>query len=449
MRFSALQEFYAKVETMEGIKEITNAKACEEFVSQKFDELRSEIKSNKKEKELKEAISLTMDWEIFDKDVEEAKDDIEKKKEEAKLERLKYLRTNDYVLDEVRQGKTLIRVSQKGQDAITLDKSRIDKMRGRVDRYCDELQLPQILKDALIEHGASGGIVPGITDTYGNSELLFNHAVAMKRMYDLLRTDRVGDKGLGEEEAMMFIVRSYGNTELVKNWFDKPEKIDVETIREGPYLKIFRADYEKLVKFEEKASDDPSLQQEIHEISRNIRTMLITGMGIRDEKNKTVAAEDADTIKNMQRVGIIIEKSSAYIDYWNKVMEVARPEFIRIFKESADPSMKNKDLDIPADYVDRLMFSLRQYFMTDVLEELNNKKAFKAEFWKNKLEIFKKKEYRDNLYSQSQTVTQKETEKKEQSALNNNAVDESAISKLIKANLYVFKGKANKYDALV
>ena len=448
LRFSALQEFYAKVETMEGIKEITNAKACEEFVSQKFDELRSEIKSNKKEKELKEAISLTMDWEIFDKDVEEAKDDIEKKKEEAKLERLKYLRTNDYVLDEVRQGKTLIRVSQKGQDAITLDKSRIDKMRGRVDRYCDELQLPQILKDALIEHGASGGIVPGITDTYGNSELLFNHAVAMKRMYDLLRTDRVGDKGLGEEEAMMFIVRSYGNTELVKNWFDKPEKIDVETIREGPYLKIFRADYEKLVKFEEKASDDPSLQQEIHEISRNIRTMLITGMGIRDEKNKTVAAEDADTIKNMQRVGIIIEKSSAYIDYWNKVMEVARPEFIRIFKESADPSMKNKDLDIPADYVDRLMFSLRQYFMTDVLEELNNKKAFKAEFWKNKLEIFKKKEYRDNLYSQSQTVTQKETEKKEQSALNNNAVDESAISKLIKANLYVFKGKANKYDAL-
>ena len=448
IRFSVLQEFYAKVETMEGIKEITNAKSCEDFISQKFDDLKQKIDVNKKEKELKEKITLSMDWEIVDKDAEEAREDIEKRKKEAKLERLKYLKTNDYVLEEVRQGKTLIRVSQKGHDAITLDKSRIDRMRGRVDRYCDELQLPQVLKDALIEHGAAGGLLPDLKDTNMSSELLFNHAVAMKRMYDLLRTDQVGDKALGEEEALMFIVKCYGDTELVKDWFDKPEDLDLQFVRKGQYLKAFRESYKKLIKFEEKSSEDPSLQQEIHEISRNVRTMLITGMGIRDEKNKTVKASDADSLLNIDLVGDILEKSSAYIDYWNKVMEVARPEFLKIYKESSDPSVKNKEIDLPADYVDRLMFSLRQYFMTDVLNELNSKQPFKAEFWEEKLQVFRKKEYRDNLYSQSQTITQKETEKKEQTALNNNAVDEEAIAKLIRANLYVFKGKANKYDAL-
>ena len=447
LKLSVMQELYAKVEKIEDFQEITNKKSCKDFVSRKFDELKNRLQSTPNEAEILNNIKTFMDSEVDDND-QEVLEDISTKKENGRLERLKFLKINDYVLNEIRQGKTLVRVTGKGQKAITIDESRINKMRGRVDKYCDELDLPQVLKDALIERGAAGGIIPGITDTYGNSEVLFNHALVMKRLYDLLKTYQVNDKGMGDEEVLMFIVKCYGNSDLINKWFDKPENLNTQEIRKSQELKIFRNNYKKLQKLEKIESDDPSLQQEIDEIRKNLRTMLITGMGGRDENNKTVKGTHADLEENSKHIGEIIDKSAAYIDYWKKVMEVIRPGFIDIYKESADPAMQNKNFSLPQSYVDRLMFSLRQYFMEDVVGELSSDHEFSTEFWKNKLELFRKKEYRNNLYSQSNAVTSSDFIQKEQTALTNDTADEKAIASLIRANLYIFKGKANKYDAL-
>lgn len=448
LKLSILQELYAKFEKIEDIQEITNVYNCRTFIFKKYDELKTKFKATDNETEILNNIKHPLDWDAVDIAEEDAKEDINRHKEKAAKARLGYLKVNSYVLQEIRQGKTLIRVTQKGEKAITLDESRINKMRGRVDRYCDDLNLPPILKEALIEHGAAGGIVAGIKDTYVSADLLYNHAIAMKRMYDLLRTDQVNDKGMGEEEALMFIVKSYGNSDIIEKWFDKPDKLDVQKIRKSEELKAFRNNYSKLLELEKRESEDPSLQQEISEISKNIRTMLITGMGVRDENNKTVKASDADSKENLERIGEAIDKSIVYIDYWNKVMEVFRPGLIAIYNDSADPAMKNKNIDLPQSYVDRLMFSLRQFFMEDVVNELNSNHEFSADLWKNKLELFRNKDYRNNLYSQSKSVSKAKTIQNDQTALSNETVDESAIGKLIRANLYIFKGKANKYDAL-
>ena len=365
-------------------------------------------------------------------------------------EKRKFLKINDYVLNEVRQCKTLVRVTQKGRKAMTLDQSRVNKMRGRVDRYCDSLELPQILKDALIEHGSVGGILPGFTDTYGSSELLYNHALAMKRMYDLLRKDVPVDgtvvRGMGDEEALMYIVKCYGNPALKASIFDKPHSLKVDELRKKPEYKAFRESYKKLVAFEEKTSEDPSLQQEMDQLSNDLRTMLMTGTGVRDDLNKTIT-EDLDSADQMKRIGEVIDRSAQYADYCNKVMEVVRPEFIRIYRANIDPQMKKED-NLPQHYIDRQMAALRQYLMPDIIDQMTSFPEFRAETWKMRMEVFKQKEFRTYLENESGTVSNVEENRREQSGFSDIDVNETAFEKILDSQTTVFKGKLNKYNKL-
>ena len=444
-KLGIMQFLYEKAEDAEGLKFLMNGTEVEKFTGQKFKDLKTQIEKDKQKAAIKANITNEFNWEIIEdnQSVTDVKEEIKQKKLDGTKERLKFLMVNDYVLQEVRQCKTLVRVAQKGEAEITLDQSRIDKMRDRVEQYCDGLDLPQVFKDALIERGAEGGIIPAITNTYGSSELLYNHGLAMMRMYNLLRMDQVGDKGMSDEEAQMFVIRCYGKTALHKDMFDKPEKLDVAKIRQSDDLKAFRAGYKKLKEFEKRESDDPSLQEEIYSISRNLRTMLITGMGVRNEQGKTVEKKDADSLENTKRIEKAIDNSIAYADYWNKVMPVIRPIVYDII------SGGNNNFTLPEHYMDSQMAAIRQFLMPDVLEEIKAKRDFDEQLWKNKLEVFRNNSnYRKYLESDADSISKDEFLKKEQSSLHDSKTDESAIEKLIDSNLYVFKGKLNKYKEL-
>ncbi|MBQ3798468.1 MAG: hypothetical protein II842_19695 [Butyrivibrio sp.] len=444
-----MQKPYAMVNDDISFGFLTNKDMLEAMITAEYHKRRVEITADEKKTEIEAAITNEFKDKVVADPPEEkkAKEKIKAQKEKGITERLKFLKFNDHVLEEVRQGKTLIRVDQNGAKPITLDKSRLDSMKEKVNEYCDELDLPQVLKDALVEKGATGGIFPELTGTYVFKGTLYKHAMAMRRMYDLLRRSRVNDPGMSDEEALMFIVRLYRDPEQVKDFFDEPKNLSIEELRNTEGYKAFRSTYKKLKDFEEKESKDPSLDQEIQAISTNLRTMLMTGLGVRDENGKTLDHSKTNDYDVAKRVESIIDDSKRYVDYWNKVMEVIRPGFMEIFKNSADPAMK-KEFNLPEHHFDRKMLALRQYFMPDVIKELNDKNDFDEKLWKEKLKEFEKKEFRKYLESDSLQVTQKETQVAEQTSLERQKTDEKALSNLIDKNLYVFKGKFNKYKAL-
>lgn len=445
LKLGIMQSLYEKAEDAEGLKLLTNEKEVEKLVKERYRALKADVKEDKDKAAVKANISNPFNWEIIEEPdaVTNVKNEIKSKKLEGIKERQKFLMANEYVLQEVRQCKTLVRVAQKGEKEMTLDRSRMEKMRDIVERYCGDLDLPQVLKDALIERGAEGSVFPAYTNIYGRSSLLFCHALSMKRLYNLLRVNEPGDPGMSEEEVQMYIVKCYGNSALHKTMFNDPEQLKVSDIRKSDDLKAFRAGYKKIVEFEKKEADDPSLQEEIYAISRNLRTMLITGMGVRDEQGKNVEKKDADSLKNLQTIEKAADNSAKYADYWNQVMTVARPEFYDIIKGN------KKDFTLPEHYIDRQMAALRQFLMPEVIKELNAGRNFDAEFWKNKLQVFRNdSNYRKYLESDSDSVSKDDFLKKEQASVYDRRTDESAIEKLIGANLYLLKGKLNKYKAL-
>ena len=445
LKLSIMQLLYEKAEDTEGLKMLSNEKEVEAFVKNKFRTLSTQIKENAHRTAIKTHISNELNWEIIEdpKKITNIKENIRNKKKDGVKARLKFLMVNEYVLQEVRQCNTLVRVAQKGENEITIDQSRIDKVRDMVDRYCDDLDLPQILKEALIERGAEGGVFKSFTGTQGSSSLLFSHALAMKRMYNLLRVNEPGDPGMSEEEVQMYIVKCYGNSDLHEKMFDDPDKLNVSDIRKSDDLKTFRTNYRKILEFEKKTSDDPSLAEEIYAISRNLRTMLITGLGVRDEDGKTIDKKDADSLKTSQLIEKAIDNSTIYADYWNKVLTAVRPVFCDIIKTGKE------DFSLPEHYIDRQMAMLRQYLMPDVIAEIDAKKDFDAQFWMNKIEMFRDvSDNRKYLDDNADSVSKEEFLKKEQSSIYDTKTDESSLAKLIGANLYVFKGRLNRYNAL-
>ncbi len=444
-----LERLYALAGEEVGFSMVTDKKTLEAMLPGDYIRFKTIHDVREKDKDVKNKITNQFKGKkVKDSSEEkEAKEKIKTQKETGVTDRLKFLKQNDYVLEEIRQGKTLVRVAQNGEKAITLDKFRIKLVREKIDQCCDEFDLPNVLKDALAEKAAEGGFFPELDGLYKEKGRLFKHATAMRRMYDLLRRDRVGDPAMSEEEALMFIVRTYGDAEQVKELFDDPKELSVEDIRNSAGYSAFRATYKKLKTFEENEANDPSLDQEIQKISTNLRTMLMTSSGVRDENGKTLTKEKTNAYDVAKRMEKIIDDSNRYVDYWNKVMDVIRPGYMEILKNSSDPAMK-KEFSLPEHYFDRKMLALRQYFMSDVIKELEADHPFDENLWRTKLQVFENKEYRRFLDSESSQVSSEEFINAEQTSLERQKTDESAIANLIDKNLYLFKGKYNKYNEL-
>ena len=147
----------------------------------------------------------------------------------------------------------------------------------------------------MVWHYGPGGILKAVASATG---LDYDESMKNgKRLFGDIVGGVTGDPGMSEEEVQMYIVKCYGNSDLHEKMFDDPDKLNVSDIRKSDDLKTFRTNYRKILEFEKKTSDDPSLAEEIYAISRNLRTMLITGLGVRDENGKTIDKKDADPLK--------------------------------------------------------------------------------------------------------------------------------------------------------
>ena len=131
------------------------------------------------------------------------REDIKKQREKGKVVRMKYLGIDDGSLNKVRLNGSLVRVKQNGRETVTLTHSTVNKMREYVDKYAGTVKIPQVLKDALIEEGASSDGEDRGLGIYEDDELLYKHAAAMEMMYSMLQTEAPDDAAMSEEEAQM------------------------------------------------------------------------------------------------------------------------------------------------------------------------------------------------------------------------------------------------------
>ncbi len=439
------------LETTEGLKILMDKEALKKFVKEQFDDC---WLSKKQDYDKREATENNEEWEDLDKTkkIFDARDEIQQNKQVGLKAKKDFFGMNEEKLQEVRQNKSLVRTLQKGNKAISLDPSRVAAMRDRVEKICGDLDLPQVLKDALTEKASHGGIIKGTGGTNWKDTLLFSHGIAMKRMYELLRVDRyekkVGENGMSDEEALMFIVKSYGNPTFVAQFFDKPKELKIDDIIKTPEYKAFRSVYKKLVTLERLQADDPSLQEEICGISRNIRTMLISGMGVRDENGKDMDFNKSKEVDVTKRIDEIADNSIKYVAYWNQVMALVRPEFLRYHREAGDAEKSKNGDSLPQHYIDRQMNALRQYLMRYVIDQIRAKQDFNPELYKELMKNFQKKEYREFLETDKSSVSHKEEAVKQRTALTGSTMSEKDIEKIINDSAYVFKGKVNKYKAL-
>ncbi|MBR4767626.1 MAG: hypothetical protein IK088_01485, partial [Lachnospiraceae bacterium] len=277
----------------------------------------------------------------------------------------------------------------------------------------------------LVEEGASDSVKDRLGGIMWGDDELIMHASAMNRMYQLLRQDLDDDQAMSDEEAQMFIVKCYGDSESRK-LFTSKKGPDVASLRKESGYKTFRADYEKLKKFEAIENDDPSLERERIDMARDLRTALITGTGL--SKDHTGTLSD------------VIDKNIRYMERSAKIAKILR--------RRVEEEVREKDLSSSEVTIDRRVFSLRRFFLNRLILDCKENDAYDPEKWEKEIDDIRKNDnYWDNMEFRRDSISSAEYKKAEKARIET-GIGEEHIAEAIRKNVYLFKGRLNKYEKL-
>ncbi|MCR4750648.1 MAG: hypothetical protein K5877_12735 [Lachnospiraceae bacterium] len=410
-------------------------------------DIEASAKEDEKIDEVKKKIVEEFEDKLKETDpaVRETVRDMEKTKQKGAVLRAGFLGVDEYKTERIRLGKSLVRVAENNRRRVNLNTSKADSMRGRIQKYCGDLNLPPVLHDALVEEGANESIKGRLDGLMFDNDMLQNHAFAMNKLYTLLMRDQTEDPAMSSEEAQMFIVRLYSN-KVNRNLFEKPAGPDVASLRKQAGYKAFRENYRKLKEIEAIEYDDPFLESEGLEMAKNLRVLLVTNVGLLDKNGKTIDATQLKTPKLrsdfVKSVGNVIDRNKVYLERSAKLSEIIKAAVV------LDDAISGTAQETSEKYKQSKCRAIRQYFMKDLIEELNDKKAFDEDAWREKVEAFHEDKTKwDNVLLDRNTISNTSYK----TALGQkveSTFDETFISKAIKDNVILFKGRVNKYEKL-
>ena len=424
IRLSVVASIYELANDPADFEKLFDSNAIKKLAKDRLKEIREGIKEDehKDDESIKKALKSKENFleNLPDAEDEDKIKNIEKEKEKGRKSRSGYLGMDLLKISRMRTGKSLIRVKEKGAQSVSLDAAKADKMRGLIKEYCGDLNLPPVLIDALVEGGASQSIKERATGTRMWSGLLYKHAFAMSKMYDFLRQAKKDDPAMSEEEAQMFIVKNYGDISGRK-LFEKAGGPDVAELRKSSEYQKFREDYKKLKAFEAINITDPSLERERLDIATDMRTVLMTGVGLK-------SGDIAD----------LADRATKYLDYSSKVTDIIRKRVERYYKGKEMPEL----------FIDRQVGALREYFLNEVIKKVEAGEKFdEADWGKTVSKFYADKINRANVEFGGKAITDKEYQKAVQNRTSYK-VSEEDIAKTIREGELLFNGRLNKYDKL-
>ncbi len=443
------------VNSFEEFKVFTDKNKLIAWAKKLYDETKKQNESDKRKTKrdqerdkLIKQITRKADMDSASKDEEKGlREDIKKQREKGKVVRMKYLGIDDGSLNKVRLNGSLVRVKQNGRETVTLTHSTVNKMREYVDKYAGTVKIPQVLKDALIEEGASSGGEDRGLGIYEDDELLYKHAAAMEMMYSMLQTEAPDDAAMSEEEAQMYIVCLYGDMSK-RSLFEDNNKLNIAELRKGESYKVFRDNYAKIKALEETKFDELYIKGEQSEISRNLRTMLITGAGFLDENKKAVRfgkLKDDQKLEYQKKLGDMITRQAGFLKASQKLSEMIRAHFMVLNEESKKYKMSMETMD-------RNVNGIKEYFLEDLIKDLEKgadlESAKWADTWNGKIfDFIKDEKNMRNLDGIGMTVDDKAQKELEQQR-SDTRLGEKDLEDVIKSSVIFFKGKENKYEKL-
>ncbi len=378
--------------------------------------------AHKDDEEIKKALEKASGFHDPTPEIEETKkiEKIRREKKRGVRSRNAFLGLDQTAITKVRRDKSLIRVKEKGAELVSLNTAKADKMRGLVSEYCGDLELPQVLLDALVEGGASQSVIERATGTRMWTDTLYRHAFSMAKMYEFLKQDGKDDPAMSEEEAQMFIVKSYGDSSG-RGLFDSPKGPDVAALRVSPEYKRFREEYKKLKAFEGIEITEPSLERERMDLSTDLRTVLMTGVGSR-------AASFGDLADNAMK----------YLQHSAMVSEIIRKRVLRFHKDNQMPDL----------YIDRQVGAVRECFMSVLVGEVRDGKEFDEAKWGKRVsEFYSDRTNRAHVEFTGNSVSGEDYLQAEQHRTDVN-VTEKDIAEVIRSSEIVLHGRLNKYEKL-
>ena len=424
-KVGVLSLFWDMMKDTEKFNTLFDSKKVMELAKARAIEVESGVKENEHAADVHIEKQFTDILGPVDEKKETAIENIKAEKKKGIKNRLKYLGVDTVTIENIRLGKSLVRVGAKGTNRVNLNTGKADSMRARIQKLCGNLDLPPVLCDALVEEGASESATERLTGLMWSDDDLIRHATAMNKMYRLLLKPAKDDKAMSEEEAQIYIVKCYSD-KSTRRLFTSKTGPDVAALRKEDSYKTFRADYEALKKFEALESDDPSLERERIDMARNLRTMLITGIG----KAKGSDLSYSETVARNTR-------------YMERSIKIA--EYIR---DKVDEEIKSKNYLTSAIARDHRIFAIRQYFLNKVVADCMAKDEFDADAWKAEVDrVSKDPLYWDNMEFRRDSISNVDYEKAQSARIESGAT-EADIANAIKQNTYLFKGRVNKYEKL-
>ncbi|MBQ3798119.1 MAG: hypothetical protein II842_17895 [Butyrivibrio sp.] len=299
---------------------------------------------------------------VTKEELEKGKEVIEKKasRETIRSDRDKLLGLDKVtdVIKDIFERKTLVTIGTAGSTSLSHDnwqKSR-DYIKKEISKYYD---LDPFLVDLVVEKN--------VNELFGDKMMV--HAKWLYNAADILGTTDEKEDKISEDEKKLLIVNAYRHMEGFKD-NDGEYKDDRNTVK-GKWYKTFRENYKELKKIEDIKISYGPLEQERLNITRQLRALLATGIGIKDQD------KDAKTsFKTMA------EKAFAYIDYVNKFMTCADEAL------SENELYSKEKANIKNDYI----LALRQYYHDRIMEEVRDYDGtdFKEAKWKTELSAFAK-----------------------------------------------------------
>ncbi|MCR5403543.1 MAG: hypothetical protein K6E91_06915, partial [Butyrivibrio sp.] len=445
LRLAVLTKIYDMANDTKEFQKLMDNEFLSEFVKDELEKVIGSVKDDQFSDKLKDRIvkAFTDNLPSTDEATARKKEKIRKTRESGAGARTVYLGMNTGQIADIRLGKSLVRVAEKGIRRIKLGSSMADDMRGRIQKYCSSFDLPPVLVDALVEEGSSEAFTDRVRGIMWDSDLLQMHAFSMNKLNSMLMQEFKDDTAMSAEEAQMYIIRLYGSPET-RQLFEKEGGPDVAALRTGSEYRLFRKNYEKLTLLEGEESGDPLIERERMEQSKNLRTMLITGVGVLDKRGNTIDStlytSEEERCALLESMGDIIDRNKRYLDYSVRLSELIRRQL--------ETEKKDKNVDYSDRYRDLKIIAIRNFLMKDFIKTLDSDEGFDEQTWADKLErIYSDPDLWENIVFDRNSVTEETYRQAEEKKLEHEATEET-IANVIDGSAYLFRDRANSYKRL-
>ncbi len=253
------------------------------------------------------------------------------------------------------------------------------------------------------------------------------HAMWLSRVQNVLSQPDEGEDPVEEDELNLMLVNIFRNEDSFKVKGKKMPSLDRSVIK-GPWYKTFRENYKELKKLENMRVSRPSLEQERIGLSRDLRALLATGLGIKDQDSKAER-----TFKDMA------ERSCKYIGFVSSFYDLIGE---RMEKSENYAGLNEYSKNV---YIERI----RSYFNAEFLFELtaygHSSIVSETNKWTGLVDRLLQDPVRMKLIKSAEQSISGEKE-----AARNRNFGEVAGREMIDRVIeqYGWKGQKNKYNAL-